>query len=240
MRVLGYTYLILLFVMIMLKAKSYYLAPIYPMLFAAGSVAIESWLAHWASNRERLWPKAVVISYVGIMAAIAIPAAVPFLSPTDLLAYYGFLGISPPKTEVRHEGPLPQNFGDQFGWEQLVKKVADIYWSLPPEERKQTAIFASNYGEAGAISHLGPAYGLPRAICAHQTYYLWGPPDFDGDTFIWLQWEHEWLEQLFQSVEKVGEHFHPWGMAEENRPIYLCRGLREPLQGLWPRLKIWN
>jgi hypothetical protein len=29
-------------------------------------------------------------------------------------------------------------------------------------------------------------------------------------------------------------------MAEENRPIYLCRGLREPLPEIWPRLKHWN
>jgi hypothetical protein len=240
MRILGWTYLALLFLMIILKAKNYYLAPIYPMLFAAGSVAIENWLTRRAFSRERLWPKAAIASYVGIMAVIAIPATVPILSPVNLLAYQRFLGISPPKTEVRHDGPLPQNFGDQFGWEQLVKKVADIYWALPSEEHKGTAIFASNYGEAGAINHFGPSYGLPQAICAHQTYYFWGPPDFDGDTFIWLQWEREWLEPLFESVEQVGEHFNYWGMTEENRPIYLCRGLQIPLRQLWPQLKNWN
>jgi hypothetical protein len=240
MRVLGTTYLILLLTMMLLKAKNYYLAPVYPMLFAAGAVAIEDWLAGLEFSRNRIWPKVAIVSYIGIMAAIAVPAATPVLSPENLLAYQRFLGISPPKTEVRHEGPLPQNFGDQFGWEQLAKEVADIYGSLPPGERRNTAIFASNYGEAGAINHLGPAYGLPNAICAHQTYYFWGPPDFDGDTFIWLQWEREWLEPLFESVEEVGTHFHPWGMAEENRPIFLCRGLRQPLTELWPRLKVWN
>ena len=240
MRVLGTTYLILLLTMMLLKAKNYYLAPVYPMLFAAGAVAIEDWLAGLEFSRNRIWPKVAIVSYIGIMAAIAVPAATPVLSPENLLAYQRFLGISPPKTEVRHEGPLPQNFGDQFGWEQLAKEVADIYGSLPPGERRNTAIIASNYGEAGAINHLGPAYGLPNAICAHQTYYFWGPPDFDGDTFIWLQWEREWLEPLFESVEEVGTHFHPWGMAEENRPIFLCRGLRQPLTELWPRLKVWN
>ena len=164
----------------------------------------------------------------------------PAFSPANLLAYQSFLGIAPPKTETQHAGPLPQNFGDQFGWEELVKEVADIYWSLTPEERKRTGIFASNYGEAGAINLFGPNYGLPRAICAHQTHYLWGPPDFDGDAFICLQWGRESLEPFFRSVEKAGDHFHPWGMAEENRPIYLCRGLHTPLRQLWPRLKHWN
>ena len=121
-----------------------------------------------------------------------------------------------------------------------MAEVARIYRSLPPEERARTGIFASNYGEAGAINLLGPAHGLPRAISAHQTYYFWGPRGFDGDTLIWLQTDRESLEKVCRSVEQAGEHFHPWGMAEENRPIFLCRGLRVPLPELWPRLKHWN
>jgi hypothetical protein len=240
MRVLGWIYVALLLTMLILNAKNYYLAPIYPMLFAAGAVVIENWLARRAFTMNKLWPKTALASFTGLIAAITIPAMVPVLSPAKLLAYQGFLGITPPKTEVQHNGPLPQNFGDQFGWEQLVKEIADIYRALPPEERKRTGIFASNYGEAGAINLFGPTYGLPPAICAQQTHYFWGPPDFDGDTFIWLQWDRADLEPLFQSVEKAGEHFHPWGMAEENQPIYLCRGLRVPLIQLWPRLKHWN
>jgi hypothetical protein len=29
-------------------------------------------------------------------------------------------------------------------------------------------------------------------------------------------------------------------MAEENRPIYLCRGLKEPMATFWPQIKHWN
>ncbi len=240
MRMLGWIYLALLITMIMLKAKNYYLAPIYPMLFAAGAVAIENWLARRKFGGSRFWPKVSIVFLSGVVAAITIPVTIPVLPPAKLLAYQQFLGIAPLKTEVRHEGPLPQYLGDQFGWEQLVKEVAAIYRSLPPEGQKRTGVFASNYGEAGAINLFGPIYGLPRAICAHQTHYIWGPPDFDGDTFIWLQWDREWLEPLFRSVQQAGEHYHPWGMAEENRPIYLCRGLRMPLNQLWPKLKRWN
>jgi len=240
MQSLGWTYIILLAMMILLKAKNYYLAPIYPMLFAAGSVAIEDWLERMPFSRERFWPKAAIATLVILLTTATVPAMVPLLSPSNLIAYYGFLGFSLPKTEVAHSGPLPQIFGDQFGWPELVKEVADIYWSLPVQEREHAAVLASNYGEAGALSLFGKAYGLPEAICAHQTYYFWGPPAFDGDTLIWLQWDREWLEPLCESVEEAGRHFHPWGMAEENRPIYVCRGLRSPLKTLWPRLKHWN
>ena len=69
---------------------------------------------------------------------------------------------------------------------------------------------------------------------------MWGPGDFSGDILIVLQDNRESLERLCASVEQAGEHFHPWGMAEENNPIFICRGLRVPLRTLWPRLKKWN
>jgi hypothetical protein len=131
-------------------------------------------------------------------------------------------------------------WGDQFGWPELVAEIARIYDSLPPDERARTGIYASNYGEAGAINLFGPALGLPPAICAHQTHSMWGPGDFQGGNLIWLQWEPEWLEDRCASVEVVGEHHHPWGMAEENRPILLCHELSEPLAEQWPGLTHWN
>ena len=240
LRVLGWTYLVLLATMIVVKAKNYYLAPIYPMLFASGAVAVEAWLARRAWSRGRLWPKAVIAAYVVAAGAILAPAILPILPPERLLAYQRKLGVAPPKTEVRHSGPLDQRLGDQFGWEELVADIARIYRSLPAEERARTGIFASNYGEAGAINLFGPAYGLPPAICAHQNHFFWGPPRSKVDTLIWLQWGRRGIEERCRSVEQAGEHFHPWGMAEENRLIYLCRDLRAPLAELWPGLKHWN
>jgi hypothetical protein len=158
-----------------------------------------------------------------------------------LLAWQRRLGVAPPKTEVRHEGPLEQRLGDQFGWPELVGDVARIYNSLPPDERARTGIFASNYGEAGALNLFGPALGLPAPICAHQNHYFWGPPKKEPDTLIWLQWGRQGVEDHCRSVEKAGEHFHPWGMAEENRPIYLCRGLKHTIAEYWdPDFKHWN
>jgi Dolichyl-phosphate-mannose-protein mannosyltransferase len=240
LRLLGFMYLALLAMMIALDAKNYYLAPIYPMLFAAGAVGLEGWLEPRTWAREKLWPKAAVAAYVAAAGAVLVPAILPILPPAKLLAYQRRLGLVPPKTEVRHEGPLEQRPGDQFGWKELVADVARIYDALPPAERARTGIFASNYGEAGALHLFGPAYGLPYAICAHQNHYFWGPGNFHGDNLIWLQWDRESIERRCKSVEKVGEHFDPWGMAEENRPIYLCKGLRAPLTRLWPGLKHWN
>ena len=91
------------------------------------------------------------------------------------------------------------------------------------------------------MRYCGVAHGLPAPICAHQNHYFWGPPSTDPETLIWLQWGRQGVEDHCRSVEQAGEHRHPWGMAEENRPIYLCRGLRRPLSEYWtPDFKLWN
>lgn len=239
-RVLGFTFVVLLVTMIAMKAKNYYLAPIYPMLFAAGAVATERWLVEGRPARLGRWPRVAVVAWIVFSGALILPAIVPYLPPGGLLAWQRAIGLAPPKTEVAHDGPLEQRLGDQFGWEELVDDVARIYDGLPGAVRERTGIYANNYGEAGALNLFGPARGLPAPICAHQNHYYWGPPEVEPENLIWLQWRKEWIEGLCESVEQVGEHHHPWGMAEENRPIYLCRGLRAPLSEIWDDLKHWN
>jgi hypothetical protein len=239
-RAVGLTYVVLFGMFIFLKAKSYYLAPIYPMLLAAGGCAIEDWTAQIANFKTQLASRSVIIAVVGVCGAILMPISLPLLSPQRQVDYLARIGLEPSKTEVAHVGPLQQLWSDQFGWPELVEEIAEIYWGLPEEQRARTGIFASNYGEAGAINLFGPQHGLPPAICAHQTHSMWGPGNFDGDQLIWLQWPAESLERICASVEVVGEHHHQWGMAEENRQILLCRGLEPPLRELWPRLRHWN
>jgi hypothetical protein len=241
LRLLGFLYLVLLVIMIVLKAKDYYLAPIYLMLFASGAVAIEDWLNRWTWSRGKLWPKAAVAVYIVAWGALVVPAILAIPPPEGVVAYRRWLGTAEEKTEVNHVGPLEQRLGDQFGWPELVADVAKIYRALPPEERAKTGIFASNYGEAGALNLYGPAYGLPPPICAHQNHYYWGPPKPEPENLIWLQWGRKGVEDHCLSVEKAGEHFHPWGMAEENRPIYMCRGLKHTIAEYWtPDFKHWN
>ncbi len=57
---------------------------------------------------------------------------------------------------------------------------------------------------------------------------------------ILLQWDRSDAERLCQSVEDGPEVFHPYAMGEEHYRILICRGLRQPLSQLWPRLKHWN
>lgn len=237
-RTLGVAYVVTLILMILLKAKNYYLTPIYPMLFAAGGVLLEKAISRYPSFGK---PAAIAYAVVlFIFGLIFLPLAVPVLPVEDLITYQQKIGIAPPKTEVGHSGPLPQHFGDRFGWEEMTRKVADVYNSLPADEKAKAAIYAGNYGEAGAIDHFGDRYGLPKAISGHQSYFMWGPRDYDGSVIIVLGDDKEDAEKNCDTVEERERVSHPYAMGEEQFNILICRGLKTPLSELWPKLKHWN
>jgi hypothetical protein len=225
---------------ILLHGKNYYLAAIYPMLFGAGAGVLEGALERWAWSRGKAWPRLYAAGLVAATFLLLVPALVPLLPPQQLQAYRAWLHLKDERTEVNHAGPLDQVLGDQFGWPELAQEVAQVYGALPPELRRQTGIYAGNYGEAGAINQFGPALGLPTAICAHQADSFWGLPAQQPENLICLGCSRKGLEPYFASVAEVAVHHSDWGMAEENHPIYLGRGLRLSLKDHWARITHWN
>ena len=233
---IGIIYLVVLAEFIILHGKSYYLAPAYPMLFAAGGVAVERVFA------VRLtWLKPALLAIILLAGALFAPVIVPILSPDKLVGYMRAIHFEPPRTETSHTAALPQIFADQFGWEQMAGSVAHVYHHLRPEDEKRAAIFCQNYGEAGAIDFFGPKLGLPPAISGHQNYFLWGPRDWNGDVILVLDTDDEDERKLFSSVEDLGQVVSsPWAMPFEQRNhIFLCRDLKISVRDLWPRVKKW-
>ena len=161
--------------------------------------------------------------------ALLAPLAIPVLPPETYIRYTKAIGLEQPHIETHKLGPLPQIFADQFGWEEMAATVARVYNSLPPEVRARTAIFAQTYGQAGAIDLFGPKYGLPPAISGHQSYFLWGPRGYTGESMIVMDDRKENLERLFTSVQKVAHVDHPYSMPYEHFDVFYCRGLHEPL-----------
>lgn len=236
-RALGITYLALLALMILMHGKAYYLYAIYPMLYAGGAV----WMEGLVENVKRLRPLKFAYPALLVIGALATaPFLLPILPIETFLRYQKAIGIEPGKTEVSFDSPLPQVYADRLGWPNVVEKTAEVYYRLSPEERRKTTIFASNYGQAGAIDFFGPKYGLPKSICPHQSYFLWGPRDCMGEIMIVLGKRRQGLDEAFASVEEAGVVRHPYTMSYENYTIYLCRGLKMPIGTLWPTLKFWN
>jgi hypothetical protein len=231
-RALGLGYVLLLGLYILLKAKAYYMGPVYPMLFAAGAGVLERAL------RGAL-PRAAVLAVVAAGGAALMPTVIPVLPVERFIAYQRMLGLEAPRTERHRMGALPQHFADQHGWSELVAAVAQVYRSLAPEEQARTVIFAQNYGEAGAIDWLGREQGLPPARSGHNHYFLWGPGDMEPQVLLIIGGEAEDHAQVCSQLEVAARMPHnPYVMPyEDELPLYLCRGLKEPLATLWPRVK---
>jgi hypothetical protein len=233
-RLLGWTFLVVLAAFIAMKAKNYYVVPIYPMLFAAGAIGLE----RITQGRSiGTWSRSIYVGLVIALGALLLPMSVPVLSPENYIRYQKALGLAPPEIEHQQNGPLPQWFADEFGWQEMVEKVARVYNSLPAEERARTAIFSNGWGEAAAVDFYGPRYGLPQAISKSNSYWIWGPEKYDGSTMIILRSDGRDEPNYFKSVEDVGSVGHPYARRDEYFDIYLCRGLKANLRDAWPSLK---
>lgn len=230
-RPLGIAFLTVALILIVNRtSRSGYLAPAYPFLFAAGGVAIER------VAQRPIWRAAILTGLVLAGAATA-PLALPLLSVHSYVRYSGLLGIAPDTEEKKELGRLPQFFADRQGWEPFVSQVAAVFDRLSPAERATAAVLTGNYGEAGAIEHLGRARGL-TAISGHNNYWLWGPSGRNGDVLVVLGRSRERQLQRFSSVEVAGEIDCGDCMPYENHlSIFICRGLKAPMTALWPSLK---
>lgn len=224
--------------MMALHAKDYYLIPVYPILFAGGGVAWESFYARSSrvsQNRISAFP--LFESALILTGLVLMPLAIPVLRPETWIVYARSIHLyQVTSSEHQTMGALPQFYADRFGWQEYADQVERIYNSLSPQEQAQAVIFGDDYGLSSAINLLG--HNLPPAIGRHNNYFLWGPQGKTGEVFILLGSDGRGLTDRWRSVTVVGEMNNPYAMPYERRKIYLCRGLKmPPLPQVWPKMK---
>ena len=213
-RLLGWTSLVALLVLLVVGGKPYYLGPIYPLLLAAGATQIEAVLP------RRGWR-------IGIAAAAAAQAilALPILLPV----------LPAPAMAQLRLYRLRSDYADEYGWPEYVGQVHAAWASLTAADRARVVIVTSNYGEAGALDALGP---LPRVYSGHLTYWYWGPPP-DAQVVLAAGFDRAFLESAFGDVTQVGTISTQLGVRNEEygQGIFVCRAPRQPLTQAWPRFK---
>jgi len=234
-RFLGWTFIIVLGILLITQGRTYYLAPAFPMLLAAGAVWMEG-----ALSSKMAWLKPAYLFILIVGGAITTPLFLPLLSPESYIGYTERLHLRQPKIETFRESALPQLFADRFGWPEMAQVLQKVFQSIPPEEQGKAVILAGNYGQAGAVDFYGPKLGLPRAISGHQNYFYWGLRGYSGDVVIAIGMNSEVLHRYYKDVIYAGQTYHPYAMAYENTPIYICRNPKEPLQDVWGEIKNWN
>jgi hypothetical protein len=130
---------------------------------------------------------------------------------------------------------------DEFGWEDLVRIVAMIRDSLPPDQRSHLGVIVSNYGEAGAIELLGPRYQLPAPISMTNSAWLRAYPTPPPATLIVLGATTQDVNEALINCRLAGRNGNAEGIEnEESRDhpvIFVCGPPRLPWPEFWRKYR---
>ena len=238
-RFLGYTYVLLIALMLAFHGKHYYPADVYPILIAAGAVAAGTWA------QRHMTARAALVAYAVLAGLVFTPDTLPVLSEQQYIAYASarntLLHISSKTTETEHgreDNALPADWADMHGWPEMAQRAKAVYESLPPAQRARAVVFAGNYGEASAVEFFTP--GIP-VISEHNQYWLWGPRGYDGQVVVQINGSCFRSMGLFASRTRAGTIRSRYAINyETNIPIWICRNAKKPLTEVWPQIKSYE
>ncbi len=221
-RLLGWTFVLTFALFAFVRSRSYYTAPLYPMLIAGGSVLFASLLGSLRPAWSRLvygmqWT-AILVG--GVVFVLLVMPVAPIGSHVWMIT-----------------SKLHDQFREEIGWPELARSVANVYQSLSPQERERTGILTGNYGEAGALNLYGPALGLPHAMGLTNSFWYRGYDPRLPETVILTGFNLDEGKRLFESCAVAARNTNPLGVEnEESRDhpdILLCRTLRMPWSVYW-------
>jgi hypothetical protein len=220
-RMVAFMYLVPLLVFWLDKGRFYYVAEAYPMLIAMGAVTCEGWLTHIPTWTQRTI-EAVFFAGLFTFGAYFFAGWVPLASNGPLRDF-----------ALKHSGDLRE----EIGWDELLKTVAGIRDSLPPDQQANLGITTGNYGEYGAIEILGPAYGLPAPIGTTNSEWLRGYPTTAPTTLIVLGITREEADSIFTGCRLAGHNGNSYGIkneeSQDHPDIFVCGPPRKPWSELW-------
>jgi hypothetical protein len=217
LRFLAITYVVMAVLYFVGNGHAYYLASLYPLLLGFGALPTAEW------TRRAGYRTPLLATGIAVSAAVSAVIALPLLPERDL---QGSIVIA-----------LNSAQSDTVGWPSFVHTVATAWGRLPASERRHTAIFTGNYGEAGAIDLLGPRK-LPPAYSGHNGFSEWGiPPATDSHALLVGFNNPADAAPSFDQCHTLAIVNNGVGLNndEQGLPVMLCH-VTAPWTMLWPRL----
>ena len=175
--VFGWTYIWVIILLLAGSGKSYYAMGIYPMLLAAGGVAIEKFSLRYT------WFRISIPVIVVLLTLPFIPMLLPLWEPPKLAAFYQKYEVEKTgllKWEDQENHALPQDFADMIGWKELTQKTESFFQTLPDSIKDNTIVFTDSYGQAGSLKFYGKdAEFRAKVFSDNGSNLLWIPDDFN-------------------------------------------------------------
>lgn len=222
LRFLGVTAtLILIYVLVWIPGKVYYVDGILPVMLAAGSVSAGRWIAKARRPRSRR----VAIGVLALAGTVVIlPSVLPLLPVASLHKLNGATSIA-----------------DGIGWPRLTAEVAAQDAALTRAGHPPTSIFTGAYAEAGALDAYGGPYHLPPVISGHNTFWRWGPGDASDTTVLYVDAAGQ-LKPYFASCRQLAVYNPPDQVKNDwnDLAIGVCAGPSGSWNTLWPHMKHYD
>jgi hypothetical protein len=223
-RALGWVFVVSFALFALFGARSYYTAPLYPVLIAAGSVLFAS----WAASLRPAWSK---VAYAAEWTAIVIGGVVFIVLVTPVAPFGSALW--------KLSSKMHDQFREEIGWPELAHTVARVYGSLSLDERARTGILTGNYGEGGALNLYGPALGLPRAMTLTNSFWYRTFDPRQPQTVIVVGFDLDEAQKLFANCAIAAKNTNSGNVEnEESRDhpdILVCRNLKMPWTEYWAK-----
>jgi len=158
-KALGIAFLVAAGLLLVAGGKYYYLAPLYPVLYAAGAVTL-------LTRARRVSRALVACLVVGFL--LPLPAALPIL-PASTVSGTPWAGLN-------------QDALEEVGWPDFVHTVGAAARDAARAAPGNVVIVTESYGEAGALQVLGSG-GIP-VVGRQNSEWLWGPGPVGPDTTL--------------------------------------------------------
>jgi len=238
-RFMGYSVIISILLLMLLRGKGYYTIGVFPFLIAAGAVSYERWI-------KKTWLRIVVPVSLVLLTIPTLPLGLPVFREQGMVRYFKTIedkfGIQMGRRfEDRSIHSLPQDYADMIGWDELASLTDKAYRMVP--DKKASVIYCENYGQAGAITIIGKKYGLPEAVCFNESFRYWIPKEFNPDISSFIYINHELgkdVAEMFGKITLVGQISDP-NARELGAKVYLCQEPVSSFNEFWKsRLKRLN
>jgi 4-amino-4-deoxy-L-arabinose transferase-like glycosyltransferase len=228
-RMLGWMYFFTLAILMAARGRDYYLAPAYPMLFAAGAAWAEYWLRSLPAQRQSGHLRTAWIT-LGISGLVVAALMLPF-APVNSLWW-------------RMQDATSHQLNMEIGWPELVATVAHVRDSIPASDRTALGVMTADDGETGAINLYGRAYDLPRAISGMNSNWYRGYGNPPPQTVIAVGFKPEELHQIFVSCQLAAQLSNPYGVVNDifrdRAGVYVCRDIRSPWPEFWRHFQYYG
>jgi hypothetical protein len=170
-RIIGISFIATIAVFSYFKAKDYYALGLYPVLFAFGSVYLEKLL----SGKWFYYLRPLPILLNLLLFLLVARYMFPILSPKQIVenkVMFEKIGLL--RWEDGKNHPLPQDFSDMLGWQEMADKALLAYNAIPKNELNKTIIFCDNYGQCGALNYYNRDK-TPESYAFNTDHIYWLP-----------------------------------------------------------------